>query len=509
MEILYVKIGYENGRYVFKNDLVCSEIPEDICVNTPFFNQENSMDELIETILEEPEEKVVFFYNSENQKLVRELGQRLSAEFGKEIIFVGIGLAQNYLYSNGREKIYLLESFENLRQMEQLHFAECCEIPVLDFVPEHRYDQRYYLTMKNGYEAFVTGIYPEQMSSTLAKHIGIESAEHAKKMSEYLDINGAVFIQNTAASQKKECSLDLIAHCHQIQEDCVEFDDSPYSYQKCVCTYTQFKELEKEKLLKKETAYYLKIEQPADLECFKEELKHFKNSGSIDTVKRRLVDECRWTNQCTLKGLTRYSVKDNYVKPCLTSSQLLMEAEEELDMQLISANKLADRAMITRNCANCEMSLYCSKCACLPEAFEKNMYCKFLQEFTYAAEYLQKRQVVNFISRHSFIFKDMEKIEISSSVHCFEYPVKEKAKPIDRTVCILKKCEEYYFMHLMKGTLIKIERKYVFLLEAWALGESEEKVTVSMAEKYQIPVSDARTLAANGYEMLRKGGMIA
>ena len=80
MEILYVKIGYENGRYVFKNDLVCSEIPEDICVNTPFFNQENSMDELIETILEEPEEKVVFFYNSENQKLVRELGQRLSAD---------------------------------------------------------------------------------------------------------------------------------------------------------------------------------------------------------------------------------------------------------------------------------------------------------------------------------------------------------------------------------------------------------------------------------------------
>lgn len=509
MEILYVKIGYENGVYVFKNDLVCSEIPEDICVNTPFFNQENSMDELVETILEEPEEKVVFLYNSENQNLVRGLGKRLSAEFGKEIIFIGIGLSQNYIYSNGREKIYLLGCFENLKQMEQLHFIECSEIPGLNIDPEKKYDQQYYLAMKNGYEAFVTGIYPEQMSSTLAKHIGVETAEDARKMSEYLDINGAVFVRDIDDDKKKQFLGDFSAHCHQVQEECVRFDDSHYSCQKCVCTYTQFKELEKESSLKRGTTYYLKIIQPSDFECFKEDLMHFKNTGMINTVGRRLVDECRWTNHCTLKCLTRYSIENNYVKPCLTSSQLLSEVEEEPSMQLISANKLADRTMIIRDCTNCEMSLYCSKCACLPDSFDKNTYCEFLHKLPYVAEYLQKRQVVNFISQNSNVFKNMEEIEVSSSVHCFEYPVQEKRKPANRVVYIFRKYGEYFFMHLIKGTLIKIERKYVFLLEGWALGESEEEVISSMTKKYHMPISDARTLVIEGYERLKKGGMIA
>jgi len=45
-EILFVNIGYKNGLFILKNDDVCSEIPEEIMLNTPFYNRENSFEEL-------------------------------------------------------------------------------------------------------------------------------------------------------------------------------------------------------------------------------------------------------------------------------------------------------------------------------------------------------------------------------------------------------------------------------------------------------------------------------
>ena len=140
-ELLFINIGYENGLYTFKNDDVCSEIPESIMVNTPFYNQENSFEELVDTISMEPEDDIVFAYHYYNQKLVKRLAVVLAEEYGKKIYFVN---------------------------PEELDFQRLTEMPVLNCPEEET--QGYFAAMRNGYDAFVTGIYPDNLSNTLAKH---------------------------------------------------------------------------------------------------------------------------------------------------------------------------------------------------------------------------------------------------------------------------------------------------------------------------------------------------
>ena len=62
-EILFINIGYKDGLYVFENGDIDLDIPNEIMVNTPFYNQENSFEELVDTLLLEPEQHIVFTYN--------------------------------------------------------------------------------------------------------------------------------------------------------------------------------------------------------------------------------------------------------------------------------------------------------------------------------------------------------------------------------------------------------------------------------------------------------------
>ena len=80
-EILFINIGYKDGLYVFENGDIDLDIPNEIMVNTPFYNQANSFEELVDTLLLEPEEHIVFTYNYNNQRLVRKLACTLLKEY--------------------------------------------------------------------------------------------------------------------------------------------------------------------------------------------------------------------------------------------------------------------------------------------------------------------------------------------------------------------------------------------------------------------------------------------
>lgn len=505
-KVLYVKIGYQNGVYILENDSVCSEIPEDIYVNTPFYNQENSIDDLVDTILEEPEKDVVFLYNDLNQVLVRKLGKKLSSEFSKNVIFVCDELNCEYIYLKDNVKIYLIRQFEDLKRIKDINFRVSEVLPEIKTDPSKKYNSRYYLTMKNGYDAFITGIYPEQISSTLAKHIGVEASSDIDSATDNIDMNGAIIIKE---GLKEEDKFDRIVHLHHSHENSVSFDESKYSYRRKICTYSQYLNLKKKNELEDNIIYFLKIESSEDLAGFRNELVYFRQTGKIDTVERRLVDECRWTNQCSLKRMIRYSICGEYIKPCLSSDKTLIGINADHDEKLIAANRIADHTLIRRNCVECQSRNICSKCACLPELIDSSLYCSVFRDFPYVSEYLKKKQLVNFLSKSSNILKDMEEIEVSSSVHCFEYPMNKNNNPTIKSVYIFKKDNNYFYLHLLKGNLIKVERKFVFLLEAWVLGESQERIISNMVDKYNLNLSDAERLVVNGYEMLKKEGMIS
>jgi hypothetical protein len=91
-EILFINIGYKDGLYVFENGDIDLDIPNEIMVNTPFYNQANSFEELVDTLLLEPEEHIVFTYNYNNQRLVRKLACTLLKEYEKTVYLINSNL---------------------------------------------------------------------------------------------------------------------------------------------------------------------------------------------------------------------------------------------------------------------------------------------------------------------------------------------------------------------------------------------------------------------------------
>lgn len=506
-ELLFINIGYENGLYTFKNDDVCSEIPESIMVNTPFYNQENSFEELVDTISMEPEDDIVFAYHYYNQKLAKRLAVVLAEEYGKKIYFVNPEFKQGICSINKNVQVYLLEKYEDLGNPEELDFQRLTEMPVLNCPEEET--QGYFAAMRNGYDAFVTGIYPDNLSNTLAKHVQLETDIKIQDPSTYLDINGAFLIKADENCHVEINAADNFNHLHVAEAEQVCFDDTKDSYKRIVCKYSQFADWKEQGKLQSDTDYYLRIEDEQDLNCFAAELQNFKETAKADVISTHLADECRWTQQCSLKRLARYRVVEGEIKPCITSEKSLISADADATRKLLEANKLCDKAMIQRKCMECSLKSVCSKCACLPEAVSQDQFCEFMHKYPYVGQYLLKKRIINFLGRYSKLFSGERYIEVSSNVHCFEYPAKKEDLVAKRNTFVFRKGQDYYYLQLQNGSLIKIEEKYVFLLEAWALEATAEEIVENASVKFGLSHEQAETVVTEGYQHLKKRGMIS
>lgn len=507
-EILFINIGYKDGLYVFENGDIDLDIPNEIMVNTPFYNQANSFEELVDTLLLEPEEHIVFTYNYNNQRLVRKLACTLLKEYEKTVYLINSNLCNAVCNVDSQNSLYLLKNYEDLHNVDQLSLQVITEIPELNLHSLPDIENSYYVTMRNGYDAFVTGIYPQNVSNTLAKHIQLEKHVTIKDTSEYLDINGAFLVNMEDVKDIDIQDKNNFNHLHIIKEEKVQFDETKVSLKNFICSYSQVEDIKRKGKCLLDYEYYLKIENKNDLEKFSVDLDFYKQTGKVDTISKRLVDECRWTNQCSLKRLTRYRVTEDGIKPCITSEKSLLESQEDHMMQLLEANKLCDKAMIQRNCMECAVKDVCSKCACLPNEISREEFCDFMHLYPFVGEYLRKKRIVNFLSKFSKIFEGNAYIEVSSSVHSFEYPIRKTKECAGREVFVFKKNANYYALHIQKGSLIRLEKKYVFLLEAWALERSAEEIVEKMAEKYNMDISSAKMVIEEGYYKLQKGGLI-
>ena len=308
-EILFINIGYKDGLYVFENGDIDLDIPNEIMVNTPFYNQANSFEELVDTLLLEPEEHIVFTYNYNNQRLVRKLACTLLKEYEKTVYLINSNLCNAVCNVDSQNSLYLLKNYEDLHNVDQLSLQVITEIPELNLHSLPDIENSYYVTMRNGYDAFVTGIYPQNVSNTLAKHIQLEKHVTIKDTSEYLDINGAFLVNMEDVKDIDIQDKNNFNHLHTIKEEKVQFDETKVSLKNFICSYSQVEDIKRKGKCLLDYEYYLKIENKNDLEKFSVDLDFYKQTGKVDTISKRLVDECRWTNQCSLKRLTRYRVE--------------------------------------------------------------------------------------------------------------------------------------------------------------------------------------------------------
>lgn len=504
--VLYVNIEYKDGLYELSNSVDDSMIPNNISVNTPFFNEENSFEEICEIILEEDDDTVLFHCTDSNMSMVKQLSKCLYEDYKKTTILVYDGFEKDYQITDGEGSIYMINSFEKLNQLEEVEFAGIESFEEAQ-ARKNMYESsgNYGLIMKNGLIACMTGIYPDNLPNTLAKHVITDDVKVIERINDYVDVNGAVLLKESGSLSE----YDTIQHVHRIHENEVVLDRSDLSIKQTVCSYQQFNEWKDAHKLSKDVVYFLKIENKEDLNCFKEDLLRFAKTGELDAYEKYLVDECRFTGNCSLKRMARYEVANGMVKPCITSDVVLGPVDRDAYTKKIEANKLYDRTMIQRNCSECAVKATCSRCACISKDLSQEEFCEFMHEFTYIREYIQEARIAGWLGRNSKVFAAKETITCNNSQHSLIGKHQNKNSETVKPLFLYENGNVYYYLNVNNASLVSVEKKFVLLLESWACGESEAQMVQNMMTSFQMDEIQAKRLVVQGMEKLTNGGLVS
>lgn len=499
--LLHVNVEYENGLYAVndKETDVLREIPEEIEILTPFFNEENNLEEVEDTILMENVDDVLITWEKGALSLVLKLARDLAGMYGQNVYIPMEMISNDQVLFEGDGKIILvkdaayiesaLEVGEEISELSVPEEYETSENPVSGC--------RYFVTMKNGYDAFVSGVYPQQLSNTYAKHILLDDIE--ADVSGYVDLNSAVFTEEEILGGNEYW------HHHLISKEGVRFDNSDSVLKREVLTYHEFDEKKKEGQLTHDHEYILKLESSDDYKAFEKDLSIFEESGYTDTYERRLMDECRFSNECSLKRMLRFSVKNEEIRPCITSEESIGQIGDDYDEIITSASRRFDRTMIDRKCMSCSEHDRCSGCAMLPKGLAADEYCGLMHRHKLIREYIHKQHVASFLTEFSRMFHEDEVIRFSIPGKRFFYPGDEAEK---QELFLCEKDGKYYYLNLQTGSLVKVESKFVFLIEAWAAGIDVDKQILNLSLVFGYGPEQSQELVVMGNRKLKNGGMI-
>ena len=500
--LLHINIEYENGLYAV-NDKEVSELEaiyDAIEITAPFFNEENTLEEIEDAILMEEVDDIIITWSSGALSLVLALGRNLADLYGKNVYVPMELLNESKVISAGEGKVIFVKDISLIgTALENASHENEIVIPEVYIEWEKKVKgSRYYLTMKNGYDAFASGVYPQHVANTFAKHVLLDNEK--TNVSAYMDLNSAIF------SEKEICAnnIDHI-HRHQITKESVNFDGSQCVLKREVISYGEYAKKRKQGHLSHDHEYILKLEVPEDYQAFEDDLRVFEEKGITDTYDRRFLDECRWSNECSLKRMLRFVEKDGEIRPCITSEEALGKIGDDPDDVIIAASKRCDIAMVDRKCTSCPDQARCSGCAMLPANLSVNEYCDFIHRHKYIKEFIHRQHVAAFLAGFGKIFHDAETVRFSIPGNRFFYPGDAGET---QEIFLCEKDGDYYCFNTQTAALVRIEEKFVFLLEAWAAGADIERQILNISLIFGFNASMAQETVIMGNMMLKNGRMI-
>ncbi len=500
--LIHINVEYENGLYTVNDKEVAllKAIPDDIDITTPFFNEENTLEEIEETILMEDGDDLLITCNSGALSLVLELGRDLAQEYGMNVYIPMDLLNEDKVISIGAGNVIFVKDLSLIETAPETASSESELAVPKEYIESEKNanGSRYYVTMKNGYDAFVSGVYPQQLSNTFAKHVFLNNA--GTDINAYMDLNSAVF------SEKELCTnKNAHIHGHLIAGDRVTFDGTSCSLEREVMPYSEFTDKREQGQLTRDHEYILKLEIPEDYLAFENDLKTFEETGTTDTYERRLLDECRWSNECSLKRMLRFVEKDGEIRPCITSPEAIGRIGDDPDEVITAASRKCDVVMIDRKCTSCPEHDRCSGCAMLPGNLSAGEFCDIMRRHKLIKEFIHRQHVAAFLAGFSKLFGNEDRIRFSVPGKRFFYPGEAKER---QEIFICEKDGNYYYLNLQSGSLIRVEEKFVFLLEAWSTGADIESQILNLSLVFGFNSDKAQEAVVMGNRKLKNGGMI-
>ncbi len=489
-ELLYVNINYKSGLYTFDNPTVFEDIPEEIVVNVPFYYSENSFEELAETIGYEDDKYIYIPLKKGIGNLAKNLAKVLMEEYDK-IVFLQEESVAAKGYLNDNAGIIVISSGNQLLNPTGIKEAgEDDVLKELSSIPAD-VDEGYNSAMQNGFIAMMTGNYPPGLDNTLAKHVLLKD-NNLKNINDYVDMNGAVVCEN-----EKSIDKEAIQHIHTMTDKELFIDSKIEGSKHHICTYAEYVELRENNQLSEQITYYLKIENKKDLNAFSNDLDEYLKTGLVDIYDKKIVDACRWTGNCSLKQLKRYKIANNKIYPCFTSDVSIGSVDMDREQRIIEASRIYDKGL--------SMVSGAAKCACLPAGISRQEYISFMENYPMISDYILQNQLTSYMKRNGHTCRKVRSVRFSTGDRRLIYP---KSCVNRKSINVFNDGDKYYYFDLKTGKLLKIEEKFVFLLEGKANGESEASMAEEMANYFSVDVGIASELVDQGLGLLKAGGII-
>lgn len=513
--ILVIDIGEKDGLISFNNNeevLDLIKAPSDIELG--FFNDFDNLNEICEYVSEGTYSAVILKFDVSLGLFARTLTDMLYTTNVKIIWLIENSVYSFYNVIEKDTKVFNSYKDLNLYLSNKKMDMENIEETKLEqyFLKSKKYSEIYKSIMTNGYIAYVTGVYPQELVGSSTKHIHINKNVNLEKIINSFDINlnsaFLVDVENYESDlyKKTKHTKGLVSHVHQIDKDKIYFDNSEYSVDKKDCSLKEYVELCKLNKVDPNKIYIVHIKDNQDVSTLETILEQFKKTGEILNPNFYLADECRWIGRCDLNKFRRMNIIDENIMPCNTSKTCLYSMNDDKFVKLAKINKEREKVQV-ENCSKCNYSNICSKCICLPEGISRKVFCKIMNKFPYIKEYFEKVNFASFLLKNSKLFKE-NKINISSQAHPIIYTGMTGKYDPSHIIYLFSDGNKFYIYNFKNNEIIKIDEKLAFILEGYSINDAKSNIINNFKTKYSVDEECASNTVNAGMPLLRNMGLL-
>ena len=207
-------------------------------------------------------------------------------------------------------------------------------------------------------------------------------------------------------------------------------------------------------------------------------MKHYRNFMGQKSGYY-LLDECRWTGQCTLQYQRRgKGITDKTVEVCQTDH--IYDFTQDPYWQFEKWKQVKEQAETKRNCKHCAVQAWCSKCSGLQDDHVTE-FCDFMQNHMEILDYIRIKNVILAME-----LDGVEELSFAHYNHALVLPEHVKGKkPLTHWVLLARSKEDYFAIRLQDRRKEKISQEQAFVLEAVLKGYHEKAVKELFHENCQ------------------------
>lgn len=531
---MFIHLTYTDGLYAAQRILpgCLSNAPEDQVIQPYIYASDTlaTVTDMAEEIVGEGYGTLIFTVDTTTLRLVRALTMALLEE-DENLEIIWCGNPDSVSECPETVRIMPPEALAPVFRGDCLSVnTESIGDQAADFSKPAAGDSMLYsFAMNNGYFAYITGNYPEEVLGQYTKHIGFDFDEdHAcmKDLGEYMNVNSAVIRSVSCFSGDAYNKImsptskyePFVSHYHQKYEEkgCtrIRFDNSDVVLNTAEMGYAEFSLLGRRDAIDRSLLYVLSILSREDLNAMLEDVRDYTEKGVISYPNFIVKDECRWSLKCNLKYLPRMNVRGNGgIQPCHTCSRTTGSVADPYFTTVRSLTKDIDKTYLSRSCKECPQCATCSKCAMCPDFLTAEEYCSVRRDHPLIWDFLDKKNVLRHLCAYTTALREVSTgaIKMSNPGYTVLYPSQvtqaQTADPERIVYLFYIDSTPLLFSHI-KNAIFQIEPQLAFILEGYIKNVRKEEMASMFATAFSQSSEDSILIVTEGLEYLRNEGIV-